>query len=220
MRCLIAFAVILVAAGAASAQTAVYTFEFPIFSFGEFTPMANRSPNGGTFAGFTASFSSNPAGPLEYEITNVASFPLNPLLNGQFLFLRDDPQIIDQLLVQFSAVVNQISFSFAVNGPPGTSLLEMRTYLLGVEQSVNVYTAGNVGGLSPGGTVNYLSETPFDSVVLRGALTNFDHRQMAIDNLVLSFTPVPEPSSLLLLGGAAAAVGCGWRRRRRSRNAV
>lgn len=221
MRCWFSFALLLAAAGAASAQTASYTFETPFFALGDATPMANRVPNSGTFVSFTTTFWSDASSTNEYVISNTATFPTIPLMSGQFLIMIDPLSsiVVDRLHMDFSAVVNQISFNYAVNGPFGSSQLEMRTYLLGVEQSVNLYNAGNFGGSVPGGTVNFTG-APFDSVALRGVLTNFDNRQFAMDNLVLSFSPVPEPSSLLLLGGAAAAGGWGWRRRRRSRKSA
>ena len=77
-----------VSGGAARAQSATYTFEAPVFTAGQTTPLLNVAPNSGD-ASFRASFTSAPtAGGFQ-----VSSFVPNPLFSGNGLF---DPAFDNQ----------------------------------------------------------------------------------------------------------------------------
>lgn len=194
------------AAGAANAAPIVYTFESPVFTSGQTTPLLNLSPNVGP-ATFLTSFT-DAATPNAYTISTIHE---NALMVGQSLF---EPTAISALTLTFNTPVTFLSVDFAINttfGAPG--------FLRLVTSSGSINdAAGNVGGFFPGGTLTFSSLTPFSSATLQGFVNSDINTQIEIDNLQLTPVSVPEPASLALFGAGAAAL-FGWRRKRKTRSA-
>jgi len=190
----------------AHAQTATYTFEAPVFTAGQTTPLINVAPNSGD-AAFRASFTSAPT-PNGFSI---AVFSPNPLLTGQVLFDPNSPA--DSLTIAFNTPVTDIGFVFAL-------ITNNSTLRATTSNGVVVFNGAPVGGSFQGGTaslsglsgVTSLNLSAFDAA---GAPTLF-----AIDNLALTAAApqgvIPEPGTLVLAGTALLPLA-GTIRRRKAR---
>lgn len=180
----------------ASAEMVLYNFDAPQFRVGERTPLLTRAPNVG-LADFRTTFrASSPAG----STFEIGMGVLNPLIQGPFLGQAFFPP--DFLMLEFNMPVTRVEVNFAILDP---GRLELRSP--GGQVSQN---SAFVGGPFEGGTLRFVSETPFTTLELQafsrvGAPTLF-----VIDNLSLETGPgtvVPEPSSLALL--VVGLVSCG-----------
>jgi hypothetical protein len=192
----------LVFAGRLEATTIVYTFEGPQFTVGSSTPLLNVAPNVGDPT-FRTDFTSAPT----TNGLDIAAFQPNPLFSGNSLFDPFGP--VDPLLLTFSSPVFALTVDFAVNLPQdaagGLSLF--------TPVGFTTQPLANVGGVFPGGTLSFASPVPFSTAQIsgfgpgrgtggRGGLALF-----AIDDLTLSTTPVPEPTTLILIVAGAALAG-------------
>jgi len=163
------------------ADQIVYDFSAPQFITGLPTPLSNRAPNVGP-ATFLATFVSDP----NSTAFRVQNNPLNDLFSGPNLRLFDFTPPLDTLTITFNTPVFQAALDFGVLGA-GT--VTLATALGSVTQSSAV-----VGGMFQGGSLFFSSFTPFTQLQVSSSSI------FGIDNLVLNTAPIPEPSSLLLLG--------------------
>jgi hypothetical protein len=191
-------------ASASRAAPIVYSFEAPVFTLGQTTPLLSEPPDAAGPATFTTAFTDT-VDANGYEIVNV---PQNGLMVGQALIA---PTATSALTLTFNTPVTQLSVNFAID----TSVASPGFLRLVTPSGTEDQTASNVGGGNgfPGGTLTFTTTTPFTTATLQGFITGgASNTQIEIDDLNL--TPaVPEPSTLGLLGVGAAAL-LAWRRRR------
>jgi len=94
------------------------------------------------------------------------------------------------------------------------AILEWQT----LDQNGNVISSGSVGGgplLEMGTIVGFYDPNGFTSLQVQATLPNQTVQALALDNLKVQLQPVPEPSTLWLLGLGAGFLGIGrWSRRR------
>jgi hypothetical protein len=161
---------------------ALYTFETPMFSVGQTTPLLSKPPNSGPST-FTTSFTDT-AVSNGYEIL---SFQPNSLMSGQVLVAPAGNT--SALTLVFSTPVTTLTVDFAIdqsiNGAAGSFKL-----ITGNGDVVN-QTASNVGGFNQGGVLTFTTSTPFSSATLQGFGPGATSTEMAIDNLSLTFTQAP-----------------------------
>ncbi len=94
------------------------------------------------------------------------------------------------------------------------AILEWQT----LDQNGNVISSGTVGGgplLEMGTIVGFYDPSGFTSLQVQATLPNQTVQALALDNLKVQLQPVPEPSTLLLLGLSAGFLGIGRGSRRR-----
>lgn len=208
-------AVVLIITAPVSATPIVqYTFESPIFSNTETTPILNASPNiDPTGGAFKASFTdATTPGVANFAITGV--FLANGLIQGQNLF-EDLNVPIDPLALAFNMPVDQLIVSFGLNDDVAGGSLQLIT---STGATITQVSSLQLGGLEfPGGTLSFSTVTPFTSATLRAFTASGSPTQFAIDNLQLDVaqatsTAVPEPATITLIGFGLAA---GLRHRRR-----
>jgi hypothetical protein len=197
---------VVVAVPAAAQAPALYQFETPPFILGATTPFLTVAPDSGGPAGFTISFTNLPT-PTGVTVSN-SSFPG---MTGQFLYVPVGGQVMTMI---FSHAVSGIDLNFVYNsmGPPsGPARFEIVTSS-GIFSSPGAGVPGN-------GSLSFTTGTPFTAADVRAFDISGNPTQWAIDNLRLSFTPVPEPSTLSLLGLALAGAGFrGWQLWRQRQN--
>ncbi|HTS77939.1 MAG TPA: PEP-CTERM sorting domain-containing protein [Bryobacteraceae bacterium] len=189
-------AIALIIFGALSyAGSVTYTFESPNFTSGQTTTLLNEAPNSGNIAGFLTTFSAVGNG-TDYEI---ASFDANSLITGQDLYA---PTSTNGLIMTFNVPIYAITFDWAIDGGIGSTLTGTIPLVSPIDE------AAVAEGTFPGGIFFYDSPTPFSSITLTGVNQSDSATQIAIDNLTLYDSPVPEPSTLFpmaLIGLALAA---------------
>lgn len=183
---LVAAAVFGLVAPAAATQV-IYTFESPLFTFGQSTPLLNRTPNVGP-ATFNASFSSGPSA----SGFAVSTGAFGPGFSGQILIDPFPPSGADVLTVTVNTPISGVWLDFALFFPGRLEL----------SSSAGLLSA-STGPSSQGGVLAFDGGTGFTQFQLRGISTSEEPVQIAIDNLTL--TLVPEPSSGALFTAALAA---------------
>jgi hypothetical protein len=145
-----------------------------------------------TVNGLTATFSS-PADPGAFATTtNFFSFP-------GWQILADGPGAGSNtaLDITFSSPQPSVYMDFGLAGPSGP--FDLTAYLSGTQVgSVTVIGSTPVGFGNAEGTISF--KGTFDSLVLTSPTTPY----FAVANVS---TPVPEPSSLMLLASALVGVG-------------
>jgi PEP-CTERM motif-containing protein len=195
---------------ASATPIVTYTFESPIFTNLQTTPMLNVSPNidptGGAFK--TSFTDATTPSATTFSITTIQE---NGLMQGQTLFADFT---LDPLLLTFNTPIDQFMVSFALNVPATGGTLQLVTSAGTFTQASSPQPGGNN---FPGGILTFSSPTPFTSGTLRGFNVAGAPTQFAIDNLQLDVAPtaaVPEPATLTLIGfGLIGGLRC---RRRQS----
>jgi hypothetical protein len=169
----------------AGAATVTYTFEAPVFSLGQATPLVNKSPNIGD-PSFLASFISGPA-------ANGLQIGNNPNLSGLSLFDGNLGPPPDSLTITLNTPVSSVHLDFALFSPGHLDFT-----------SASGNTSASTGTSSQVGVLNFSSPTPFTQFTLAGFSAANAPVLIGIDNLVMN---VPEPSTLALIAtGAFAAL--------------
>jgi hypothetical protein len=186
-----------------AASTIIYTFEAPVFADGDSTPILDRTANVGDPT-FETDFTSSPA--ATGLIT--ANFQPNPLISGLALLKLLDASS-NTLTLLFSAPVFSLEVDFALNAG-SVSRLELTTPVGAMSQA-----GANVGGSAPGGTLVFTSPLGFTSAQLAGFGAGTTRVEFLLDHLTLeTSSPIPEPTSVLLLGTGLVAAGMRRYRRR------
>jgi hypothetical protein len=191
LRSLLAAALALVVTAlspASSIADNLYTFEAPQFVVGQLTPIGPTAPNSGD-PSFTTSFG-NAADP---DGASIADGYPSPLFSGQFLVTYDP----GALALTFNQPVYGLTVNFGLDAQPSDTFayLELVTPTTTFDQSNTA-----PGGPFAGGVLTFSSPTPFLTATLQGFDGPGIATYFAIDNLDLTTTAVPEPSSLVLLG--------------------
>ena len=91
-----------------------------------------------------------------------------------------------------------------------TAVLEWKTLVGGA-----LVSSGNVYPVSVGTVLGFSDPAGFDELVVRCThpdSTDPNLQEIALDDLLVQLTPVPEPSTLLMLLGGLLAAGLVWRR--------
>lgn len=172
----------------------------------ETLPLNSLIAAGSTVGQFT--YSSFPAG-VEGRVDNIynhigaqslaADRPSNPAVN---FFLPGD-----NFSVTFAQPANAVGVFFNANPTPGSGDLFIAT-------PVGLAGTGGPAGNRDFSTLFFaglISDTPFSSAVI-GSFGAGQGSSFNIDNL--SFSPTPEPTTLLLLGSTLAGLGLArWKRR-------
>lgn len=188
---------------ATGSADAIYTFESPEFTNGQTTPLLSIPPNAGP-ATFLTSFT-DLVDANGFLITTVAE---NALMVGQALL---EPTATSALTLTFNMPVTALSVNFAVDtGFSPAGLLKLVT-----SSGSATVTGGNVGGSFPGGTLDFITLTPFTTATLQGFTAAGAPTQIEIDNLSLTLA-VPEPSTVALFGFGAGFLLVWYRRKART----
>lgn len=186
----------------------LYTFETPLFTNGDTTPIAPTAPNSGD-PSFTTSFADagDPGG-----ATIAGGGFLSPLFSGQFLVTT----VPGVLTLTFNEPVYALQVAFALDAPISDSgaLLQLVTPSTTFNQ-FNTAPGGNFAG----GILTFSSTTPFTTATLDGIGGTGAPTPFAIDNLSLSTSQTPEPSFLAVLGAGLAGL-VALRRRKSPRQAL
>jgi hypothetical protein len=207
MKTINRFAVVAVATlfftASARADTVSYTFERPVFSVANTTPII-RSPNSGPSA-FQASFTSA-ADPTAFVILDSAQ--PNVLMTGQYFILQSSASPNTVLTITVNMPINSLSVNFAVQNP---GRLVLTSSAGNTSQNSAV-----VGGNSQGGTLTFSTTTPFFTFQLAAFDNAESPTRFAIDNLTMETVTanVPEAATMLLFVTGLAGVAMKARRRR------
>lgn len=183
---------------AVRADTVTYTFEQPVFAVANTTPII-RGPNSGP-AAFQASFTTAPD-PSSFIILDFGH--PNVLMTGQYFILQSGSSPNNVLTLTLNMPITAVTVNFAVEAPG-------RLVLTNAFESTSQNSAV-VGGISQGGVLSFSTTTPFSVFQLAAFESAGNPIRFAIDNLVMetlsSSTPIPEPTTLLLLAtGLVGAV--------------
>jgi hypothetical protein len=171
------------------ADTVTYTFEQPVFTVANTTPIV-RGPNSGP-AAFQASFTSAPD-PGSFIILDFNQ--PNVLMTGQYFILQSVSSPNNSLTITLNMPITSVTVNFAVET---AGRLVLTTPFESTSQNSAV-----VGGPSQGGVLSFSTTTPFTSFQLAAFDGNGNPIRFAIDNLVMetaTSTAVPEPTTMLLL---------------------
>lgn len=174
--------------------------------------------SGGTLEGGTAStvgtltvnnnVTVNTGGTLRAEISGASSDRINMQGGtGANVLTLGNNSILSLSASSFSTSTTYI---LADLGGTGTSLLVVNGSGVGINTTISTFTfTSSTAGSSTGAVVinaNGFNLTAGDRLLLR---------RDGNGDLVLSFTPVPEPAGVLLVVGLASAGGLAWRRWRK-----
>jgi len=205
-------AVALLGASVAGATPITYTFDAPIFTDHEATPILNAPPNVGP-ATFSTDFIEG-TGPKGFTI---GTFEPNGLFSGQMLGAF---KLNEKLLLFFNTPVDELTFSWGMFGiPNGTPPVQLHI-LTGPSKETFVFTSSNqAGGGGDQGGIVHISRSPFSEVDISLFNTGGRDFELAIDNLILNAvtpdaTPAPEPASLIFVVSGLAGLMCRSRRRK------
>ena len=181
-------------AGFASAQTALYTFESPQWVVGAPTPFLNMSPDSAPgLPTFRASFTSSPtAGAII-----VGTLLVNPSFSGKDLYQPAPPFPGNTLTITVSQPIRSVHLDFEQFAPGHFDLTS-------TAGTASTSTVTQIGSL------DFQSTTSFTQFSLAAFDTGNSPIPLGIDNLVMT---VPEPSSLAMVGLGAAALMVARRRR-------
>jgi len=168
---------------AASAPAATVTFTFDSFTLRQTTPLLNCSPEVGPST-FQASFTSSP-NPSAYSIATALP---SPSFSGQSLIDGSFPGSSDILTVTLNSAIDSVQVDFALLVP---GYLELDSSA--GTASVSTSPTQGVGSLL------FQSDAGFTEFSLQGFDNNNEGTLLAIDNLSLTPTTVPEPTSAWLL---------------------
>jgi hypothetical protein len=128
---------------------------------------------------------------------------------------------VDPTTASRVAAAGQIIFSNPASNDPYVIEIQDGGLTIGTSYTRTIATA--TGGFFDNATGPLPAGTPFtqgsDFVLTSPTFTSFSGVSLAVDGtgqgLVLTFTPVPEPATVLLACVAAGGLGAGWRRLRR-----
>jgi hypothetical protein len=189
-------------AAAACAVLAAAPAHAQLFDFeGADSPVGTLTPLSLTRSGLTATFIGTPNA---FSVVNTPTFST---LTGNYL-AENDPNS-NTLEIQFSSPVNSVSLLFGLDDPTNAATLTMNLFLGGVfVGSVNSSGAIPAGFTFPEGTLSFAGG-PFDQLFLFG-----DAEDMAIDNLQIGPSVVPEPGAVVLVATGLLALGGAAMRRR------
>jgi hypothetical protein len=171
---------LLLLATSASATTVMFTFDS--FVALQTTPLLNCSPDVGP-SSFQASFTSSPNATAFF----IDSLLVNPSFSGYNLMDEGPPNTFDTLTVTLNQPIDRVQLDFALFVPG---------YL---ELDSSAGTAYASTGDSQAGSLSFQSDTGFTEFSLRGFDNNNEGILLAIDNLSLTPTTVPEPATAWLL---------------------
>jgi hypothetical protein len=174
---------------ATSAPAATVMFTFDSFTPLQTTPLLNCSPDVGP-SSFQASFTSSP----NDAAFSIVTILVNPSFSGQLLMDVSPPGSSDTLTVTLNSPINTVQLDFA---------LFMPGYLELDSSAGTVYAST---GDSQAGNLSFQSETGFTEFSLTGFDASNQATMLAIDNLRLTPTTVPEPSAWAMLGLGVAAL--------------
>jgi hypothetical protein len=174
---------------ATSAPAATVMFTFDSFTPLQTTPLLNCSPDVGP-SSFQASFTSSPSD----AAFSIVTILVNPSFSGQLLMDVSPPGSSDTLTVTLNSPIHTVQLDFA---------LFMPGYL---ELDSSAGTAYASTGDSQAGNLSFQSETGFTEFSLTGFDASNQATMLAIDNLRLTPTTVPEPSTWAMLGLGVAAL--------------
>ena len=178
---------------AASAPATTVMFTFDSFAPLQTTPLLNCSPNVGP-SSFQASFTSSP----NATAFSIVSVLVNPSFSGQNLMDVSPPNTFDTLTVTLNSPIERVQLDFALFVPG----------YLQLDSSAGTTYASTT---TQAGSLSFQSDTGFTEFSLRGFDSNNQGILLAIDNLSLTPTTVPEPTTAwLLLAGLAVC----WLRKR------
>jgi hypothetical protein len=191
------------------AVTVTYTFESPIFSAGQTTPLLNVAPNQDQGASsFRTDFTSSGLQIFSIRI---------PTLTGQSLGYGSSST--GGLALSFNTPVDRVEVNFFLPFP--SSINENDSFDITTPVGRSSTLALRVDPFSPtsgwAGTAIFTSATPFTSLTFSAGSWR-GRTQFAIDNLRLTTAaaaPVPEPGSAALLATGIGVAGVVVLRRRR-----
>jgi hypothetical protein len=178
----------------------VFTFEqftVPPGDFGTRTPLLDVAPNIGSTS-FRADFTTSPLP----DLFAVASFP-HSFTSGNLLIGRHGHA--HSLTLTFNEFITSVSFPFLTTGFAGTLQLSSPVGTTAMTAGLT----GDAGDFFTAGVLSFASSAPFRTFTLSTASNPSEPGccgSFAIDNLRVEISPVPEPTTLFLVGSGILGV--------------